>query len=166
MIALALLGFPVTLFLAWVYDVTPHGVVRTKSLEEEDGETFQRAGGSRPFVSAALLLASGALVAWAAYFAYQWSKGEDASPAALGQVDISSLDPQRIAVLPFHDLNNTEAGEVFANAIHEDILHHLEKIDSLEVISRTTHLHAEGSPGDRGRAGGGLDFGGERSAKR
>ena len=34
-IGLALLGFPVTLILAWVYDLTPGGVVRTKPVEEE-----------------------------------------------------------------------------------------------------------------------------------
>jgi TolB-like protein/Tfp pilus assembly protein PilF len=158
-IALALLGFPLTLLLAWVYDLTPRGVVRTKPLEEEGIEVRRRAETGRPFVSAVLLLASGAMVAWAAFFAYQWSIGDSLSSSPSGVADLESLDPQRIAVLPFDDLNNTESGEVFANAIHEDILHHLAKIDSLEVISRTTLLQYKDTPMSAGEIGAELNAG-------
>ena len=85
-----------------------------------------------------LLLASGALVAWGAFWAYQWSHGDPPTSSSPVLLDLADLNPQRIAVLPFDDLDNSESGEVFANAIHDDILHHLAKIDSLEVISRTT----------------------------
>ncbi len=44
-IALALLGFPVTLILAWIYDFTPSGVVRTRTLEEENGEVRSLSSG-------------------------------------------------------------------------------------------------------------------------
>ena len=136
-IALALLGFPVTLILAWVYEAL---------LTESSGQSLWRgefqgaveSGGGRPFISAVLLLASGALVAWGAFWAYQWSHGDPPTSSSPVLLDLADLNPQRIAVLPFDDLDNSESGEVFANAIHDDILHHLAKIDSLEVISRTT----------------------------
>ena len=138
-IALALLGFPVTLILAWVYDLTPRGVIRTKTLEEqEEGRSRHEVG--RPFVSAALLLASGALVAMGAFFTFQWSHVQpDSSPGVTGRVE-GGMSPRRIAVLPFVDLDESDAGGFFANGIHEDILNHLAKIDGLEVISRTTVL--------------------------
>ena len=55
-IALALIGFPVTLVLAWIYDFTPSGVVRTTTPDEgEGGEPGHRPVGT-PFVSGILLL--------------------------------------------------------------------------------------------------------------
>lgn len=139
-IGVALLGFPVTLIFAWVFDFTPKGVVRTKALEEEALEEGYRPEGTRPFVSAVLLLFSGALVAMGAFFTFQWSRTEDATPAGLMDAGALIMSPQRIAVLPFVDLDGAEDGGFFANGIHEDILNHLAKIDTLEIISRTTML--------------------------
>ena len=138
-IALALLGFPVTLVLAWIYDFTPGGVIRTKALEEVgEGQGAREAG--RPFVSAVLLLFSGALVAMAAFFAYEWSVSS--TPSGPGPVVQSpaELNPLRVAVLPFADLDGTDESGFLANGIHDDILNHLAKIDALEVISRTSVL--------------------------
>jgi TolB-like protein/Tfp pilus assembly protein PilF len=139
-IALAFLGFPVTLILAWVYDLTPKGVVRTKSLEEEAREGKGRLDGGRPVISAVLLLASGALLAMGAFFTFQWSQPDPGAPANLAVGGELEMRPQRIAVLPFVDLDGSDSEGFFANGIHEDILNHLAKIDSLEVISRTTVL--------------------------
>jgi TolB-like protein/Tfp pilus assembly protein PilF len=142
-IALALLGFPVALILAWVYDLTPRGVVRTESMDDTEEGGFAAEQG-RPFLSAVLLLASGALLAGGAWFTYQWSlstsapTGGGTDPTAGSVAD--SLDPLRIAVLPFAQLD-AEGGEgFFASGIHEDVLNHLFQIGSLEVISRTTVL--------------------------
>lgn len=144
-IALALLGFPVTLILAWVFDLTPGGVVRTKTVDEEGEEGVGLREPSRPFVSAVLLLASGALVAMGALFAYQWSQSDGEAPAGLIGSGIPEMSPHRIAVLPFVDLDSSDDGDFFANGLHEDILNHLAKIDSLEVISRTTVLQYRGT---------------------
>jgi hypothetical protein len=45
-IALAVLGFPLVLILAWIYDVTPEGVVRTAPLGAGEGE--EQAGRRAP----------------------------------------------------------------------------------------------------------------------
>lgn len=139
-IALALIGFPVTLVLAWIYDVTPKGVVRTDTLEEEEAAFEDRKTG-RPLVSAALLLFSGALVAMAAFFAFEWSVSTAASSGSMGAPTLlAALNPLRVAVLPFVDLDGTDESGFLANGIHDDVLNHLAKIDTLEVISRTTVL--------------------------
>lgn len=138
-IALALIGFPVTLILAWIYDVTPKGVIRTASLEEGNEGPEGRAMG-RPLVSAVLLLFSGALVAMAAFFAFEWSVSTAASSAATQAPVPKELNPLRVAVLPFVDLDGTDESGFLANGIHDDVLNHLAKIDTLEIISRTTVL--------------------------
>ncbi len=139
-IALALLGFPVTLILAWIYDLTPRGVIRTKTLDEEEGDGPPRPEAGRPFVSAVLLLSSGALVAMGAFFTFQWSQSEEDVPSRFPGGADGVMSPQRIAVLPFDNLDESEAGFFFASGIHEDVLNHLAKIDGLMVISRTTVL--------------------------
>ncbi len=134
-IGLAFLGFPVTLVLAWIYDLTPHGVIRTGSRDEEAAGS-RRAEGGHPMVAALLLLASGALIATGALFTFQWSQEGPASEME-GGTD-AELDPLRIAVLPLEAFDDSEEGVFLAEGIHEDILNYLAKIGSLEVISRTT----------------------------
>jgi TolB-like protein/Tfp pilus assembly protein PilF len=139
-IALAVLGFPLALILAWIYDVTPEGVVRTAPLGEVEREEKAGRKAPRPMVSALLLLASGGLLAAGALFTFQWSHGEPGSLWGGDAPESGELNPQRIAVLPFTALDQTDEGGFFANGIHEDILNHLAKIGSLQVISRTTVL--------------------------
>ncbi len=140
-IALALIGFPITLVLAWIFDFTPSGVVRTQALEEgEESEGRHRRPMNTPFVSAVLLLSSGALVAIAAYFAFEWSISTSPGNPDPSVQAAATLNPLRVAVLPFVDLDGTDESGFLANGIHDDILNHLAKIDTLEVISRTTVL--------------------------
>jgi TolB-like protein/Tfp pilus assembly protein PilF len=137
-IALALLGFPVTLVLAWVYDLTPQGVIRTKAADEDQKGARVHLEPGRLLLSAVLLLVSGAVLAWGALFTYRWSfsnDGDSSSPPA-----VEELDPLSIAVLPFADMDSEDGGGFFASGIHEDILNHLSKIKALRVISRTTVL--------------------------
>lgn len=159
-IALALIGFPVTLILAWVFDFTASGVVRTPALEEAEGQRT----GPPPFVSAALLLFSGALVAIAAFFAFEWSfSTAPESQPATAVLELAELNPLRVAVLPFVDMGGTDEsgtdergadGRSFlANGIHEDVLNQLAKIDTLEVISRTTVLQYRESEKSAGEIG-------------
>lgn len=139
-IALALIGFPVTLTLAWIFDFTPGGVVRTQALEEGGEVEGAHRRATTPFVSAVLLLFSGALVAIAAFFAFEWSVSSDATGGDAVAEGNLQLNPLRVAVLPFEDLDGTDESGFLANGIHDDILNHLAKIDTLEVISRTTVL--------------------------
>jgi TolB-like protein/Flp pilus assembly protein TadD len=139
-IALALIGFPVTLVLSWLFDLTTSGVVRTQTLEAGQEGAVGHRPTSTPFISAVLLLSSGALVAIAAYFAYEWSVSSTPSDPGFAVQQASALNPLRVAVLPFSDLDGTDESGFLANGIHDDILNHLAKIDTLEVISRTTVL--------------------------
>jgi TolB-like protein/Tfp pilus assembly protein PilF len=138
-IALALLGFPVTLILAWIFDFTPGGVIKTRALDQI-GEGGELREGGRPFVSAALLLFSASLIGIAAYFAYEWSVSSAVPGPTQSVAEVEELNPLRVAVLPFVDLDETSERGFLANGIHDDILNHLAKIDALEVISRTSVL--------------------------
>jgi len=51
---------------------------------------------------------------------------------------VSSLDPRRIAVLPFEHRSATDGDEYFTDGIRDDLLSQLAKLSGLTVISRTS----------------------------
>src|ERR1043165_1248376 len=114
-IALLLIGFPVALVLAWIFDFTPAGIRATA--------TAAPARQSRRNVI--LLVAIGVIASAAAGFFVL--------PRAVAhRVDKS------IAVLPFENYSDDKENAYFADGIQDDILTNLSKIGDLKVISRTS----------------------------
>jgi TolB-like protein/Tfp pilus assembly protein PilF len=122
-IVLLLIGFPVALVLAWVFDVTPQGVVVTPAL------------GAHRRRNLILLIAAGVIVSAAAGFFLL--------PRAVRQeVDKS------VAVLPFQNLSSDPENAYFADGIQEEVLTRLAKIADLKVISRASTQQYQSQPGN------------------
>jgi len=106
-------GFPIAIVLAWIFDVTPQGVVRTPS-RAEDGE---HASGDAQ------------------------SNGT-ATPASQSTRAATISKPHvlqnSVAVLPFDNLSPDPNDAYFAAGIHEEIITRLAKIKDLNVIARTS----------------------------
>jgi TolB-like protein/Tfp pilus assembly protein PilF len=117
-VVLAILGFPVALALAWAFEVTPGGVVRDKDADGTPSTGWLNA----PTLVAAIVLGAGG------YAVGVLSGGSD---------EDAGLDPMAIAVLPF-DSRGAEDEDGFADAIHDDILTQLSRIDAFRVTSRTS----------------------------
>jgi TolB-like protein/Tfp pilus assembly protein PilF len=112
-IALLLIGFPVALVLAWVFDVTPQGIKVTPARSVHRRRNL------------ILLIAAGVIVSASAGFIIL--------PRAVRQkVDKS------VAVLPFQNFSSDPENAYFADGIQEEILTRLAKIADLKVISRTS----------------------------
>ncbi len=134
---LAIVGFPVSLALAWAFDVTPEGVRRAAPRatgddqagnppEPDEGEAAQR------WLAPSTLFAAGALLV-AGYAAGAFLGGDGDNDAVVG----SSSDRLSIAVLPFQARGaDDETG--FADGVHDDILTQLSRIEALRVTSRTS----------------------------
>jgi TolB-like protein/Flp pilus assembly protein TadD len=120
-IALLLIGFPVALVLAWVFDVTPQGIKATPSV----------ASGAHRRRNVLLLAAAGVLISMAAGFFVL-------PRAAARKIDKS------IAVLPFENLSDEKENAYFADGIQDDILTNLSRIGDLKVISRTSVMSYRG----------------------
>jgi TolB-like protein/Flp pilus assembly protein TadD len=120
-IALLLIGFPVALVLAWVFDFTPQGIKATPSIAS--------AGHRRRNVI--MLLATGVIISAAAGFFLL-------PRAAAHKIDKS------IAVLPFENLSDEKENAYFADGVQDDILTNLSKIGDLKVISRTSVMPYRG----------------------
>ena len=120
-IALLLIGFPVALVLAWIFDVTPEGIKATPSVTS---------GGHRRR-NIFMVAAAGLIVSICAGFFVL-------PRAAAHKIDKS------IAVLPFENRSSDKENEYFADGIQDDILTNLSKIGDLKVISRTSVMSYRG----------------------
>src|SRR5438034_10497430 len=118
-VVLLLIGFPISLILAWAYDLTPHGIRATPP-----PQTHRR----RNLI---MLLAIGVIVsAVAGFFLFprvSWRNVE-----------------KSIAVLPFQSLSDEKENAYFADGIQDDILTNLSKIGDLKVISRMSVMSYRG----------------------
>lgn len=130
-VILAFVGFPVTVLLAWVFDVTPQGVVRTQTLEEteaaptRDATVVMQAGPAR----LAGVFGAGILVALVGFGAYSM-----VNPGAL----VRPESIQSIAVLPFNDLSPTQDQEYFADGVTEELINRLARLQEIRVAGRTS----------------------------
>ena len=128
LIVLFVAGFPVVVVLAWVYDLTPDGMIRT------DDESPQRPL-ARPlsrkvdFVIIAVL--SVALIIMLI--------NQHIVP-----VDVARLGSRSLIVLPF-STNQDEEGSLLADGLLGEILTQLYKIEGLTTVGRATAMHYRGS---------------------
>ena len=129
---LGLLGLPVVIALAWLFDFTADGVRRTSeaSVPAAAPVSSTRMSG---YVGVGFLIA---LVGFGAY-------------ARFGPDNAGSRDGwSSIAVLPFADLSPQKDQEYFSDGIAEEILDALAKLPSLSVASRTSSFAYKGQQKD------------------
>ena len=117
-----LIGFPIALVLAWVFDVTPDGIVRTDAAEA-DASTDLKMVRRLDTVIIAGLIAVGGLIIWQ----------QTRPPVALVAEDAGT-----IAVLPFEDLSPQGDQRYFADGVSEEILNALARQSVLQVTGRTS----------------------------
>jgi len=131
-IALAV-GFPIAMLLAWVYEFTPEGVVRTEDLDPVEARSLQRTTGRILdfIIIGVLLLVIAMLVVGRLPFYRQ--TGE-------------SISQKSIAVLPFENRSEDKANAYFADGIQDEILTRLSKIADLKVTSRTSTQQYQSKP--------------------
>src|SRR6058998_2914270 len=121
-IVLLLIGFPITLILAWAFDLTAQGIKAAPTTG---------AVGSHMRRNVITLVAAGVVVSAAAGF------------FLLPRVSAHKVD-KSIAVLPFESLSDEKENAYFADGIQDDVLTNLSKIGDLKVISRTSVMPYRG----------------------
>jgi TolB-like protein/tetratricopeptide (TPR) repeat protein len=131
-----LLGLPVALIFAWVFDMTPDGVKRTPDLDDGTESEDVLKGKFPIYVSAVVLTV---LMAFALnhYIFPDAEPVESAPPPVEKQLSI--------AVLPLVNMSAISDNAFFANGVHEEILTYLSYIDDLKVTSRTSTMKYLGS---------------------
>jgi TolB-like protein/Tfp pilus assembly protein PilF len=133
LIGLLAIGLPVTLVLAWIFDVTPDGVIR--STEDSRLELVRlRRGHKIDYAIIGTLVIALAL----AYFR---------EPEQIVS-ELTAEIPPSIAVLPFANMSNDPDQEYFSDGITEDILNALVRSTRMQVIARTSSFQFKGKNQD------------------
>jgi TolB-like protein/Flp pilus assembly protein TadD len=123
-----IVGFPIALVLAWIYELTPEGLIRS---EDVDPATERSSGRKFDFIIIGILLLVIAMLIYQR-FPSRSTSGE-------------AIPAKSIAVLPFENFSDDKANAFFADGMQDDILTSLAKIRDLRVISRTSVENYRGS---------------------
>ncbi|MBS3745318.1 MAG: tetratricopeptide repeat protein [Wenzhouxiangellaceae bacterium] len=125
LVVIAIIGFPLTAVLAWIYDMTSEGVVRTA--ESAPGPNTDRAF---PFQWSWRWLDFLIIVTLAAILVFVLVRGAGEN---------TRDQPERsIAVLPFTDLSPARDTGYFCDGMAEAILDALAPLSGLQVAARTS----------------------------
>jgi TolB-like protein/Flp pilus assembly protein TadD len=123
-IVILMVGFPIAVTLAWAYELTPAGLVKTDELPGDRTPSW-------PLIHRIYTAVIGFLAIAIAFLLYL-------RLAPNNQVARDSIPPRSIAVLPFANYSADKENAFFADGIQDDLLTNLAKIQDLTVISRTS----------------------------
>jgi serine/threonine-protein kinase len=129
-----MLGFPVALIVAWIYELTPEGLQRADDVPP--GKSISRTFGRK--IDFAII---GVLLAVIAFMAWQHWRPSKSGPG-------SELPAKSIAILPFLDLSQSRDQEYLSDGITEQIIDSLAHLHDLFVVARTTAFSFKNKSGD------------------
>jgi len=152
MLALAV-GFPLAIFFAWAFEMTPDGVKRESEIDRSQSitKTTGRKMDRNIIIAMALALA---------YFAYDKFSGPErhepvqtappvgetlAETTAATTSTAINADEKSIAVLPLVNRSIQAEDAFFAEGLHDELLTQLSRISALRVISRTSVMGYAGT---------------------
>jgi TolB-like protein/lipoprotein NlpI len=140
------LGLPVTILLAWAYDISPRGIERTPSPTGASVEPSARAYRALVLAGVGLLLASPLVV-------YYLVAGK---PATVVASSVAGTNGPSVAVLPFLNLSDDPRNEYFSDGLSEEILNALAGVPGLRVPARTSSFAFKGQAQDVSKIGAAL----------
>ncbi|HSU87929.1 MAG TPA: hypothetical protein VLL56_03790, partial [Terriglobia bacterium] len=136
-VLLIILGLPIALALAWMFEITPQGIKRTETADAMPEATRKK---KYAWIYIAVI---GGVISVALFFLGRYTVGNKTTAASTDGISNKS-----IAVLPFENRSEDKANAYFADGIQDEILTRLSKISDLKVISRTSTEHYKSAPQD------------------
>ncbi len=137
---IGIVGFPIALFFAWAYELTPDGIKR--EVDVDSAESITAATGRKLDIALiGLLVVTIGMIAWDTFSRTQDEETPVSdTPSDTVDDDASPSPADSIAVLPLTNMSAVTENAFFAGGVHEEILTNLSRIEGLRVISRTTAL--------------------------
>src|SRR5882762_4465124 len=132
-VVLVILGFPVAVVFAWVFEITPEGIKRT-----EVADAMPPTAGYKKHAWIYIVVIGG-IVSIALFFLGGYM-------ARNSRASSNELAAKSIAVLPFDNLSRDPDNAYFAEGVQDEILTRLAKVADLKVISRTSTQHFKSTP--------------------
>jgi TolB-like protein/Tfp pilus assembly protein PilF len=159
-VLLVVLGFPVTVVFAWVYEITPEGVRRTVAADSPDARpeyANHQIGRKLNTVITAVLVLAVALLGWRLLVLRHAGGATTPHPVATAQAQtadktgttpavhpapatLAAFDPpaDTIVVLPFANLGGDPKQQYFSDGITEELTNALGQNTGLKVIAWDT----------------------------
>ena len=119
-------GLPIVVILSWIFDFTPQGIKKTKSVEESETKEIPAKPAKRKlspsYVLNAVLIIAVIVLAWPKIF----------KPDAIKKLR-SSGERIAVAVMPFQNLTNDTTWNVYQNGIQGSLISYLSNVEELKV---------------------------------
>jgi len=141
-----ILGFPLAMFFAWAYEMTPEGLKKEKDVESSSS-IATATGQKLNYTIIGLLVVALSYFIWESRFhasAVDVDRTKSSTTSVADGDSTESTGPalpskKSIAVLPFRNRSaNEENAEFFSDGVHDELLTNLSRIKALKVISRTS----------------------------
>jgi TolB-like protein/Flp pilus assembly protein TadD len=135
-VLLIIIGLPIALVLAWMFELTPEGIKRTETADAMPATARKK---KHVWIFVVII---GTLVSIGLFFLGRYS-AINGSPR---QSEAATVPDKSIAVLPFENLSRDPDNAYFAEGVQDEILTRLAKVADLKVISRTSTQHFKSAP--------------------
>jgi len=138
-----ILGFPLAMFFAWAFEMTPEGLKKEKDVDRSKSMTSATGKKLNNTITVVLVLALGLF----AFDKFVLDPDRDAEEIATAvqvateqqaPVSDSAQADNSIAVLPFVNMSSDPEQECFSDGLSEELLNLLAKIPELRVAARTS----------------------------
>jgi TolB-like protein/Tfp pilus assembly protein PilF len=130
-VLLIIIGLPIALVLAWMFELTPQGIKRTEMADAMPGLAGKKKRGWIYVVIVAGALSIGLFFL-----------GRYTAP------NMANLPAKSIAVLPFDNQNRDPDTDYLSDGIPESIINSLSQLSNLKVMSRNSVFHYKGKDTD------------------
>jgi TolB-like protein len=142
-VSLLLIGFPLCVVFAWVYEITPEGLKRTVAVSQDASITADTAK------KLDIVLIGAVAVLILVIVADRFVAPKGALATAETSVATAEEDAENsIAVLPFSDMSSDKDQEYFSDGISEELLNVLAQVQGLRVAGRTSSFAFKGQNKD------------------
>ncbi len=150
-LSLLLIGFPLMIVFAWVFEMTPEGLKKTAEVPEN--ASISRATGKKLDMALIVAVAALAAVILGTRFIAPAEKAGAAGTASAEATSAASKEQaantdNSIAVLPFVDMSPAKDQEYFSDGISEELLNSFAQVEGLQVAGRTSSFAFKGQNKD------------------
>ena len=140
-VLLIIIGLPIALVLAWMFELTPQGIKRTETADAMPPSAFRK---KHTWIYVVVI---GGLVSIGLFFLGRYTALTTGGPPG------ENLPAKSIAVLPFENLSDDKNTAYFSDGITEEILNALAQIPNLKVAARRSAFQFKGTDLDLRKIG-------------